>query len=85
MSEQTPYWPAALRLDQASAYCGLSPAVFLDKCPVKPIAFTESSRGKRYLRARLDEWLAKLDPNSDTPRRRFGERINGGQSEARRA
>jgi hypothetical protein len=55
--------PAALRLDQAAAYCGLSVETFKAKCPVKPISFTESSRGNRYWRAKLDDWLASLDPN----------------------
>ena len=71
--------PAALRLDQAAEYCGLSVDTFKHVCPVKPIAFTESSRGNRYLRVRLDEWLLSLDPNAvrsgAPPRRRIGERI----------
>jgi hypothetical protein len=58
--------PAALRLDQAAAYCGLSVAIFKLVCPVRPIAFTESSRGNRYLRAKLDDWLGSLDPNAST-------------------
>jgi hypothetical protein len=55
-----------LRLDQAAAYCCLSVEIFKAVCPVKPIAFTGSSRGHRYLRVRLDEWLASLDPNGST-------------------
>ena len=55
-----PYWPAALRLDQAAAYCGLSQATFMKVWPIKPIAFTSSTRGTRYLRQRLDEWLLSL-------------------------
>lgn len=80
-------WPAALRLDQAAEYTGLCPDTFKAVCPVKPIEFTESTRGRRYLRASLDAWLASLDPNaqSSTPVRRFGEKLNGGQGEARRA
>jgi hypothetical protein len=58
--------PAALRLDQASAYCGLSVETFKAVCPVQPIAFTGSTRGNRYLRVKLDEWLASLDPNGST-------------------
>ena len=75
MSER---WPAALRLDQAAEYCGLSVDTFKLKCPVKPIEFTPSSQGRRFLRARLDAWLDTLDPNTATspvPRRRFGEKI----------
>jgi hypothetical protein len=79
-------WPAALRLDQAAAYSGLSVDTFKQVCPVKPIALTASTRGNRYLRNSLDAWLASLDPNQpQSPARRFGERINGGQGEARRA
>jgi hypothetical protein len=58
--------PAALRLDQAAEYCGLSVETFKLVCPVRPIAFTGSTRGNRYLRAKLDEWLASLDPNGST-------------------
>lgn len=86
MTKALPDWPAALRLDQAAAYAGLSVDTFKDVCPVKPVAFTGSAKGNRYLRTRLDEWLASLDPNTqNSPRRRFGEKINGGQGEARRA
>lgn len=82
----TPFWPAALRLDQAAEYCGLSVDTFKEKCPVKPIQFTESTKGNRWLRASLDNWLASLDPNkqSSPSGRRFGERL-GGQGEAVRA
>jgi hypothetical protein len=76
-----PYWPAALRLDQAGAYCGLSVDTFKEVCPVKPIAFTLSTRGNRYLRASLDSWLASLDPNTQTvtvvQRRKIGEMVGG--------
>ena len=78
-------WPAALRLDQAAEYCGLSVDTFKEKCPVKPIEFTQSSHGRRWLRAKLDSWLDTLDPNTATspaaPRRRIGEKI-GGQRDA---
>jgi hypothetical protein len=74
-----PYWPAALRLDQAAAYSGLSVQTFNDVCPVKPVSFTASTRGDRYLRSSLDNWLLSLDPNgaSTVTARRFGEKING--------
>ncbi|QQO20239.1 hypothetical protein JJB98_10085 [Bradyrhizobium diazoefficiens] len=59
-----PFWPAALQLDQAAAYCGLSVPTFSAVCPVKPIEFTQSTRGHRWLRARLDAWLASLDTSN---------------------
>jgi hypothetical protein len=43
-------------------------------CPVKPVQFTQSTRGDRYLRKRLDEWLDTVDPNeaaSPAPKRRI--------------
>jgi hypothetical protein len=51
-------------------------------CPVKPIAFTESNRGRRYLRTKLDEWLAGLDPNrdEDRPAKTLVERMNENQT-----
>lgn len=73
-----PFWPAALRLDQAAIYCGLSVDTFKAICPVKPIAFTQSTRGHRYLRARLDAWLSSLDkndPETGSVRRRFGDML----------
>ena len=77
--ESLPYWPAALRLDQAAAYSGLSVQTFKEVCPVKPVSFTLSTRGDRYLRTSLDNWLQSLDPNiaSIMTARRFGEKING--------
>ena len=81
-----PYWPAALPLHLAAAYCGLSPDVFKEVCPVKPIAFTQSTRGNRYLRASIDSWLASLDTSaSPSSTRKLGDYFNGGQGEARRA
>jgi hypothetical protein len=65
----------------AAEYCGLSVDTFKEVCPVKPIAFTQSTRGDRYLRTRLDAWLDTIDPNeaaSPSARRRIGERIGGG-------
>jgi hypothetical protein len=83
MSER---WPAALRQDQAAEYCGLSVDTFKAKCPMKPIEFTGSSRGNRYLRVRLDEWLASIDPNKQLsqPSVRFGD-VLGGRGETRRS
>jgi hypothetical protein len=79
-------WPAALRLDQAAEYSGLSVETFKAVCPVKPVQFTTSSRGNRYLRVRLDQWLLSLDPNPESIQavRRFGEKL-GGQGATERA
>jgi hypothetical protein len=72
------FQPAAFNLADAAAYCALSVPTFEKVCPVKPIAFTDSTRGNRYLRVRLDEWLLTLDPNGAQPvARRFGERLSG--------
>lgn len=86
-TETLPYWPAAMDLKTSAAYCGICAETFRQVCPVKPLRFTDSSRGERYLRQRLDEWLVSIDPNKqDTvPRRKFGDRLNGGKSEARRS
>jgi hypothetical protein len=86
MNQTLTVWPAALRLDQASAYCGLSVETFKDVCPVKPVAFTQSPRGHRWLKDSLDVWLSSLDPNKSRPPagRRFGEKL-GGKGEAVRS
>lgn len=67
-----PGWPAALTQQLAAAYCGLSVDIFVDKCPVQPIAITSSSAGRRYLRQRLDEWLFSLDNPVPAPRQGMG-------------
>lgn len=87
MTDNLPYWPAALRLDQAAAYCGLSVPTFAAVCPIKPIEFTQSSRGHRYLRARLDAWLASLDTNDPETggiRRSFVDMISASPEPIRR-
>lgn len=74
-----PHWPAALNKGMAAAYCGVSYDLFSKVCPVKPIEFTDSVKGQRYLRQRLDEWLLSLDTNEPTPvqprKSKFAERI----------
>jgi hypothetical protein len=72
-------WPASLRLDQAAAYCGLSTDTFKAVCPVKAIELTDSSKGHRWLKVRLDEWLLSIDPNTSAAPsiKKFGETING--------
>ncbi|WP_271593266.1 hypothetical protein [Bradyrhizobium sp. CCBAU 65884] len=79
MKAELPYWPAALRLDQAASYCGLSVDTFKKVCPVKPIEFTQSSRGHRWLRLRLDAWLETIDPKDPQTvrvRRRIGDMLD---------
>lgn len=79
-------WPAALRLNEAAEYSGLSVDVFKEVCPVKPIQFTTSSRGWRYRRASLDMWLEELDPNRQPAQSmgyRFGEKLGGRNQTAR--
>ena len=65
---EMPGWPAALNQRLAAAYCGISVDVFVEKCPVKPIAITNSASGYRYLRHRLDEWLNSMD-SPQSPKR----------------
>jgi hypothetical protein len=86
-SADMPYWPAAMNRKMAAAYCGICVDTFDVVCPVKPLRYTDSARGERYLRQRLDEWMLSLDPNKQdsVPRRKFGDRLNGGEGEARRA
>lgn len=87
MSDRLPYWPAAMDQKTAAAYCGLCVETFKDVCPVKPLQFTGSSRGARYLRQRIDEWLASMDPNTQqAPKKRvFGDWIDGREGRAQRA
>jgi hypothetical protein len=85
MSRTLTVWPAALRLDQAAEYCGLCVETFKAVCPVKPVAFTQSTRGHRFLKARLDDWLASIDPNGNGEEphlKTLAERLNG-QDKAR--
>ena len=63
MNDHLPYWPAAMNQKMAAAYCGLSVDKFKELCPVRPLKYTQSSWGFRYLRQRLDEWMTSLDPN----------------------
>jgi hypothetical protein len=85
MTKALTVWPAALRLDQAAKYTGLCVETFKSVCPIKPIEFTQSTRGKRYLKASLDVWLSSLDPNAQaSPVRKFGEKL-GGQGASERA
>ncbi|MGT2444454.1 hypothetical protein ACU4I5_18520 [Ensifer adhaerens] len=62
--DRLPNWPAALNQKMAAAYCSLSVGTFKRVCPVKPIKFTQSAQGARYLRASIDAWLTMLDPNT---------------------
>jgi hypothetical protein len=79
-------WPATLPLNEAAEYCGLSVQTFKEVCPVKPISFTQSTRGDRYRRASLDDWLASIDPNKQAlspDRMSWGERLGGKRENAR--
>jgi hypothetical protein len=69
---ELPNWPAAMNQQMAAAYCGISVETFIAVCPVIPIHITKSNAGKRYRRARLDEWLESLD--SPRPAKRQGMR-----------
>lgn len=85
--DRLPYWPAAMDLKTAAAYCGCCPETFKKVCPVKPLKYTHSTRGERYLRQRLDEWLVSIDPNKQnaSPARRFGDKLRGDQGAVHRA
>lgn len=64
-----PDWPAALTQQEAATYVGLSTTAFVDACPVQPVCLTKTTRGNRYLRERLDEWLRSLDTGTNpTPK-----------------
>lgn len=58
-----PDWPASMPLHMAASYCGLSQSYFKRVCPVQPIAFGDTAHSYRWVRFRLDEWLAEKDPN----------------------
>lgn len=62
MSKPLPDWPAALRLDQAAEYCGLSVEVFMRVCPIQPMPLADG----RWLLVRLAEWKQSL-PDDWTP------------------
>jgi len=80
-ANRLPYWPAAMNQKMAASYCGMSVDTFKRICPVRPLKYTDSSWGHRYLRQRLDEWLESIDPNvSQSPAVSFGDYFNGGRS-----
>ncbi len=81
----TPTWPAAMNQQLAAAYCGISVDTFVKVCPVIPINITTSRAGRRYLRARLDEWLLSLDPVRSKPREGMREARRSALREAQRA
>lgn len=83
MTEDLPYWPAAMNQKMAAAYCGLSVDLFKSVCPVRPLKYTQSTWGHRYLRQRLDEWMSSLDPNAKpSPVVNFGDFFHGGKGAA---
>lgn len=80
---ELPHWPAAMNQKMAAAYCGLSVDLFKQICPVRPLKYTPSAWGHRYLRQRLDEWMASLDPNDKTSSMvKFEDYFNGGKGAA---
>lgn len=74
-SAALPDWPAAMPLQMASKYCGLSPTAFKELCPVKPIAFRSTAHSHRWPRVRLDEWLMENDPNVNPSAGRNGPKL----------
>jgi hypothetical protein len=78
LTADLPYWPAALNQKMAAAYCGISVDLFKEICPVRPVQYTSSPWGHRYLRVRLDEWMLLLDPNAKlAPVMTFGDFFDG--------
>jgi len=69
--------PATFTLKDAAEYCGISEHLFKQQCPIKPINFTDSAKGKRWRRVGLDAWLNDIDPNNVSSGRRFGEKAGG--------
>jgi hypothetical protein len=59
MTQPSTVWPAALRLDQAAEYSGLSVGTFKEVCPVRPLNMP--ARVTLYLRERLDDWNAERE------------------------
>lgn len=83
MTTDVPYWPAAMNQKMAAAYCGLSVDLFKEICPVRPLKYTSSTWGNRYLRQRLDEWMFSLDPNAKPASViKIEDFFNGGQGAA---
>jgi hypothetical protein len=81
---ELPYWPAAMNQQMAAAYCGISVETFVAVCRVIPVHITRSNAGKRYRRARLDEWLESLDSPRPAKRQGIGALMDAAR-EARRA
>jgi hypothetical protein len=80
---ELPYWPAAMNMKMAAAYCGLSTDTFKELCPVRPLQYTQSTWGHRYLRQRLDEWMLSIDPNvKQSSVVKFGDYFNGDKGAA---
>ncbi len=50
---------------EAAAYCGVSSATFVAKCPVLPIAFGHSKRLDRFDREALNKWIDLLGVAKD--------------------
>jgi len=50
--------PRLLNQTQAAAYCGVSPSIFRQACPVKPVLLLD--RIPRYDIRNLDAWIDSL-------------------------
>ncbi len=58
--------PRLLNTQAAAEYCGLSPAILKQVCPVPRVVL--AGRIKRYDRVKLDEWLDRLSGGTEDSR-----------------
>lgn len=54
-----------MKEEDAACYCGMSVDEFRQKCPARLALAGPARRGRRYLRDRLDAWLASLRSNEE--------------------
>jgi hypothetical protein len=52
--------PRLLDRSQAAAYCGISLALFMARCPIRPLAMGQGKRLERYDIRDLDDWIDRL-------------------------
>lgn len=67
--------PRLLTKEEAASYCGVSPPVFSDRCPVAPVALGEGARLRRWDRAALDAWIDSLAGKPDISETDWIERV----------
>jgi hypothetical protein len=60
MKDDTPTTEILLTQEAAAAYCGMSVDEFEARCPGTLAVAAPRQKGLRYLRDRLDTWLASL-------------------------